>query len=64
MYFQVEGRQNKVLGTSYESLVSDEYSPSRSNNFKSAIVNAKKENFEFFNEKNTSFNFGGFHLLK
>ena len=48
----------KILGISFESLGSEEYSPSRSDNFKKGIQNAKKENFEYFNEKNISFEFG------
>ena len=43
----------KILGISFESLGSSEYGPSQSNNFKSKIQNAKKENFEYFNENNT-----------
>ena len=48
----------KILGVSFESLGSAEYSPSQSANFKSQIQNAKKENFEFFNENNISLEFG------
>ena len=48
----------KILGVSFESLGSDEYSPSQSDNFKSKIKNAKKENFEYFNEKNVILEFG------
>ena len=48
----------KILGVSFESLGSDEYSPSQSENFKNKIKNAKKENFEYFNEKNVILEFG------
>ena len=48
----------KVLGVSYISLGSDEYSPTRSETFKNAVKNAKEENFVPFNENNTSFQFG------
>jgi len=49
----------KILGVSFESLGSDEYSPSQSDNFKNEIIkNAKKENFEYFNEKNVILEFG------
>ena len=48
----------KILGISYISLFSDEYSPQRSDGFKKAVENAKEENFIFFNENNTSFQFG------
>ena len=49
----------KVLGISFISLGSAEYSPSESEDFKNnQIKNAKKENFEYFNENNTSFEFG------
>ena len=40
----------KVLGVSFESLDSKEYSPSQSDDFKNnAVKNAKKKNFEYFN---------------
>ena len=48
----------KILGVSYISLGSEEYSPSRSDDFKNAIKYAKPENFASFNEKNTSFKLG------
>ena len=49
----------KILGVSFESLGSEEYSPSQSDNFKNNIIkNAKKENFEYFNEKNIIMKFG------
>ena len=48
----------KVLGVSYISLGSDEYSPTRSETFKNAVKNAKEENFVPFNENNTSLQFG------
>jgi hypothetical protein len=49
----------KILGVSFESLGSDEYSPSQSDNFKNEIIkNAKKENFEYFNEENVILEFG------
>ena len=49
----------KILGVSFESLGSEEYSPTQSNNFKNNIIkNAKKENFEYFNEKNVILEFG------
>ena len=50
---------NKILGISYLSLISEEYSPSRSENFKNKLIkNAKEENFEYFNEENVNFKFG------
>ena len=53
----------KILGVSFESLVSDEYSPSLTENFKKNVIkNAKKENFEYFNENNTSFDFGSAYI--
>ena len=48
----------KILGVSYVSLGSSEYSPSRSETFKTAITKAKEENFIYFNESNTKFQFG------
>ena len=48
----------KILGISYISLISDEYSPSRSENFKNIIKDAKQENFEYFNKENVNFKFG------
>ena len=48
----------KVLGVSFESLGSKEYSPSQSENFITVAKDAKKENFEYFNENNVSFGFG------
>ena len=49
----------KILGVSYESIISEEYSPSLSDIFKNDISKlAIKENFEYFNEKNTKFYFG------
>ena len=49
----------KILGVSFESLGSEEYSPTQSDNFKNnKIKNAKKENFEYFNEKNVILEFG------
>ena len=48
----------KILGISFESLGSEEYSPTQGDDFKSKIQNAKKENFEYFNEKNISLEFG------
>ena len=53
----------KILGVSFQSLGSDEYSPSQSDNFKNNIIkNAKKENFEYFNEKNVILKFGSADL--
>ena len=43
----------KILGISFESLGSEEYSPSQSEDFKNKIQNAKRENFEYFNENNS-----------
>ena len=48
----------KILGVSYVSLGSSEYSPSRSEAFKTAITKAKEENFIYFNENNTTLQFG------
>ena len=49
----------KILGVSFESLGSEEYSPSQSENFRNnRIKNAKKENFEYFNEKNVILQLG------
>ena len=48
-----------ILGISYLSLISEEFSPSRTANFKNKLIkNAKKENFEYFNENNVNFKFG------
>ena len=52
----------KILGVLYISLNSDEYSPSRSNSFKKAAENAKEENFTYFNENNTLFQFGSVEI--
>ena len=52
-------KEIKVIGVSFESLGSEEYSPSESENFRNNVVKmAKKENFEFFNEQNIYFEFG------
>ena len=49
----------KILGISYISLFSEEYSPSRSDKFKNELIkDAKEENFEYFNKDNVSFKFG------
>ena len=48
----------KVLGVSFESLGSKEYSPSQSEDFITVAKTAKKENFIYFNEKNVIFEFG------
>ena len=48
----------KVLGVSFESLGSKEYSPSQSEDFIAVAKTAKKENFIYFNEKNVIFEFG------
>ena len=48
----------KILGISFESLGSEEYSPSQSEDFKNKIQNAKREKFEYFNENNISLVFG------
>ena len=64
MYEDIIGKDiqkniNKILGISYLSLISEEYSPSRSENFKNKLIkNAKEENFEYFNEENVNFKFG------
>ena len=48
-----------IIGVSYESLISEDLSPSRSDEFKKEIANLKnKNNFEFFNKDNTNFLFG------
>ena len=55
----IEKKIEKILGISYLSLISDEYSPSRSDNFKNKLIkDAKKENFEYFNKDNVNFKFG------
>ena len=55
----IKKKIKKILGVSHESLISEEYSPSRSDKFKNVINKlANKENFEFFNQNNTSFKFG------
>ena len=54
----MQKKVKKILGISYLSLISDEYSPSRSPNFKKYIKGAKEENFESFNENNVKFKFG------
>ena len=49
----------KILGISYLSLISEEFSPYRSENFKNNLIkDAKEENFEYFNEDNVNFKFG------
>ena len=49
----------KILGISYISLFSEEYSPSRSDKFKNELIkDAKEENFEYFNINNVCFKFG------
>ena len=53
----------KVLGVSFESLGSSEYSPSQSEDFKATAKKAKKENFEFMNEGNTDFKFGSAYII-
>ena len=52
----------KVLGVSFESLGDKEYSPSQSEDFIKVAKNAKKENFEYFNEKNVYFEFGSANI--
>ena len=55
----IKKKIKKILGVSYESLISEKYSPSRSNKFKNEVVKfAIKKNFEYFNQLNTSFKFG------
>ena len=55
----IQKKIKKILGISYLSLISDEYSPSRSDNFKNKLIkDAKEENFEYFNEENVKFIFG------
>ena len=55
----IQKKIKKILGISYLSLISEEYSPSRSNNFKTKLIkDAKEENFEYFNEENVNFKFG------
>ena len=48
----------KILGISFESLGSSEYSPTQGEDFKSKIQNAKKEKFEYFNKNNITLEFG------
>ena len=49
----IKKKIKKILGVSHESLISEEYSPSRSDKFKNVINKlANKENFEFFNQNN------------
>ena len=55
----IQKKIKKILGVSYESLISEVFSPSRSEEFKSEIINfAKRENFEIFNDNNINFMFG------
>ena len=55
----IQKKIKKILGISYLSLISDEYSPSRSDNFKNKLIkDAKEENFEYFNKENVKFKFG------
>ena len=55
----IQKKIRKIIGVSYESLISEIYSPSRSEKFKSELMNfAKKENFEIFNQSNINFTFG------
>ena len=55
----IQKKIKKILGISYISLISEEYSPSRSLNFKNNIIkDAQQENFEYFNKDNVSFKFG------
>ena len=55
----IKKKIKKILGVSYESLVSEKYSPSLSNKFKNEVIKfALKENFEYFNQFNTNFKFG------
>ena len=55
----IEKKIQKILGISYLSLISEEYSPSRSNDFKNNLIkDAKMENFEYFNQENVKFQFG------
>ena len=51
-------KQIPIIGVSYESLISNKISPSRSEEFKQIIKNAKKELFESFNESNINIRFG------
>ena len=55
----IEKNIENILGISYLSLISDEYSPSRSDNFKNKLIKkSKKENFEYLNKDNVNFKFG------
>lgn len=55
----IQKKIKKILGISYLSLISEEFSPSRSENFKNKLIkNANPENFEYFNEHNVNFKFG------
>ena len=55
----IQKKIEKILGISYLSLISEEYSPSRSENFKNNLIkDAKKEVFEYFNNENVNFKFG------
>ena len=47
-----------ILGVCYESFASDAYSSSQSETFKIIQKIAKKEKFEFFNEKNVILEIG------
>lgn len=51
-------RNIKVVGVSYESLISAEISPNRSQDFINNTKDAKQELFESFNEENTKYKFG------
>lgn len=48
----------KVVGVSYKSLIDEDISPSRSQDFINNTKNAKENLFESFNEENTKFKFG------
>ena len=50
------------MGISFESLGSEDYRPSQSDTFKRILKNAKKENFEYFNENNVNLKFGSVEI--
>ena len=55
----IEKKIKKILGVSYESLISEIYSPSLSDKFRKEIIKlALKDNFEYFNPKNINFKLG------
>lgn len=55
----IQKKIKKILGVSYESIIREDYSPSLTEKFRKDILKlALKENFEYFNESNTTFKLG------